>query len=48
MSEYSIGAIGRAEKVMFQKHLLEQNFSGGGVGLQGTSTEKGCGEKGRS
>lgn len=28
MSEYSIGATGRAEKkVMFQKHLLGQNFS---------------------
>ena len=29
MSDYSIGATGRAEKkVMFQKHLLGQNFSG--------------------
>jgi len=28
MSEYSIGATVRAEKVMFQKHLLEQTFSG--------------------
>lgn len=27
MSEYSIGATGRAEKIMFQKHLLGQNFS---------------------
>lgn len=46
MSEYSIGAIGRAEKVMFQKHLLEQNFSGEELAFKEPAQKRDAGRRG--
>ena len=45
MSDYSIGATGRAEKkVMFQKHLLGQNFSGEELAFKEPAQERDGGD----